>query len=198
MHISSFFDLELRLERSMNPTHILAVCTGNICRSPAIERLLAYRLAGSAAVASAGTMAVVGAPIAEPMAQLLIGVGVSPAGFAARRINQRMIDESDLILTASTEHRSAVVALQPLAMKKTFTLLEFARTVPHVSAAVAHLPLAQRVPALAQQTYQARPHLRFSREQIDIPDPFGNAQEVYVTAFTLITHAVNDIAPILM
>jgi len=182
----------------MNTTHILAVCTGNICRSPAIERLLAHRLAGSAVVASAGTMAVVGAPIAEPMAQLLVGVGVSPSDFAARRINQRMIDEADLILTASVEHRSSVVALQPLAMKKTFTLLEFARTVPHVSSAVAHLPLNERIPALTQQAYHARPHLRLAREHIDIPDPFGNTEEVYVTAFTLITQAVEQISPILM
>jgi len=182
----------------MDTTHILAVCTGNICRSPAIERLLAHRLGDAAVVASAGTMAVVGAPISPPMTQLLLGVGVSPDGFAARRINQRMIDEANLILTASVEHRSAVVALQPLAMKKTFTLLEFARTVPHVSSAVAHLPLGERVPELTKQAYHARPHLRLAREQIDIPDPYGNSQEVYVTAFNLITAAVEQIAPILM
>jgi len=182
----------------MNTTHILAVCTGNICRSPAIERLLAHHLGGSGVVASAGTMAVVGAPIFEPMAQLLLGVGVSPAGFAARRITSQMINESDLILTASTEHRSAVVALQPLAMKKTFTLLEFAHTIPHVKDSVAHLPLEERVPALAQHAYHARPHLRLAREQIDIPDPYGKTEEVYVTAFTLITQAVQQISPILM
>jgi len=182
----------------MDTIHILAVCTGNICRSPAIERLLAHRLGESAVVASAGTMGVVGAPIAEPMARLLIGAGVSPDGFSARRLTQSMIDAADLILTASTDHRSAVVALQPLAMKKTFTLLEFARTVPHVSASVAHLPLDERIHALARHAYHARPRLRFSREQIDIPDPFGASQEVYVTAFTLITRAVDEIAPILM
>ena len=182
----------------MATTHILAVCTGNICRSPAIERLLAHYLGRSGVASSAGTMAVVGAPIAEPMVQLLAGVGVSSDGFAARRITQRMIDEADLILTASVEHRSAVVSLQPLAMKKTFTLLEFAHTVPHVSAAVAHLPLGERIPALTVHAYHARPHLRLAREQIDIPDPYGNSQEVYVTAFNLITQAVRQISPILM
>ena len=181
----------------MRTTHILAVCTGNICRSPAIERLLDHQLSGSAVVASAGTMAVVGAPIAEPMAQLLTGVDVPASGFAARRITQWMIDEADLILTASTEHRSAVVSLQPLAMKKTFTLLEFAGTMPHVSDSVAHLPLDERLPALAHHAYHARPHLRFAREQIDIPDPYGRSEDVYVTAFTLISKAVEDISPLL-
>jgi len=178
--------------------HILAVCTGNVCRSPAIERLLAHRLTGSADVASAGTMAMVGSPIAEPMAQLLIDVNVSPAGFAARRINQRMIDEADLVLTASAEHRSAVVALQPLAMKKTFTLLEFARTIPHVSSDVAHLPLGERISAMARHAYHARPRLRLAQGQIDIPDPYGRSEEAYITAFTLISRAVKQIFPILM
>jgi len=181
----------------MNITRILAVCTGNICRSPAIERLLAHHLSESACVSSAGTMAVVGAPIAEPMARLLTDAGVSPKGFSARRITPPMIDEADLILTASTEHRSAVVSLQPLAMKKTFTLLEFARTVPHVSASVTHLPLDERVSALAHHAYHARPRLRLAREHIDIPDPYGRTEEVYDTAFTLIMDAVKEISPIL-
>ena len=50
---------------------ILTVCTGNICRSPAVERLLTRKLGPTVSVSSAGTHALVGHPIAEPMASLL-------------------------------------------------------------------------------------------------------------------------------
>ena len=50
---------------------ILAVCTGNVCRSPAVERLLASKLGPTVSVSSAGTHALVGHPISEPMAALL-------------------------------------------------------------------------------------------------------------------------------
>ena len=50
---------------------ILAVCTGNVCRSPAVERLLASKLGPTVSVRSAGTHALVGHPISEPMAALL-------------------------------------------------------------------------------------------------------------------------------
>ena len=55
---------------------ILTVCTGNVCRSPAVERLLASKLGPTVSVASAGTHALVGHPISEPMAVLLQNSGV--------------------------------------------------------------------------------------------------------------------------
>ena len=56
---------------SQEPFSILVVCTGNVCRSPAAERLLASKLGSTVQVASAGTHALVGQPISEPMAALL-------------------------------------------------------------------------------------------------------------------------------
>ena len=55
------------------PFTVLAVCTGNICRSPAVERLLVAELGpgSDVHVVSAGVGAVVGAPISPPMAALL-------------------------------------------------------------------------------------------------------------------------------
>jgi len=108
-----------------------------------------------------------------------------------------MIDASDLILTATVEHRSAVVTLQPLAMKKTFTLLEFARSAPAADPDILHLRLAERIPALAAYAFRARPRLRLAPDQIDIPDPYGYGDEVYTTAFTLIRQAVDHLSPIL-
>jgi protein-tyrosine phosphatase len=73
---------------------ILAVCTGNVCRSPAVEGLLASRLGPSVHVSSAGTHALVGHPISEPMAALLRDSGVEPDSFEARRLSEQMLKEA--------------------------------------------------------------------------------------------------------
>src|SRR4029453_8342341 len=106
---------------------ILAVCTGNVCRSPAVERLLASRLGPTVSVTSAGTHALVGHSIAEPMAALLRGGGLEPDGFEARRLSERMLKEADLVLAMTRAQRGLVVDLWPPAVRRAFTLREFAR-----------------------------------------------------------------------
>lgn len=121
---------------SMPPTtdaktlRILMVCTGNICRSPLAERLLAARLADagvSAEVSSAGTGAMVGDPMTPETAALVRPLGGIERPHAARQLDSSMIRDADLILTATRQHRAAVVSLMPTAVPRTFTLLEFAR-----------------------------------------------------------------------
>src|SRR5690606_41368685 len=59
--------------RSGDDFTLLIVCTGNVCRSPAIERLFrsAFAEGSGITVHSAGTGALVGEPIQGPMVQLL-------------------------------------------------------------------------------------------------------------------------------
>src|SRR5699024_5640914 len=117
----------------------LVVCTGNICRSPAAERLLAAGLGapfrGQAAgglapaieIASAGVGAVVDAPMAPEMATLVTAAGADASRFTARQLTIAMVAESDLVLTATRRHRTAVVGLVPAAVRRTFTVRELAR-----------------------------------------------------------------------
>ena len=98
---------------SQEPISILAVCTGNVCRSPAVERLLASKLGPTASVSSAGTHALVGHPISEPMAALLRDGGVEPDAFEARRLSEQMLKEADLILAMTRAQRGLVVELWP-------------------------------------------------------------------------------------
>src|SRR4029453_8303241 len=118
---------------------ILAVCTGNVCRSPAVERLLDDRLGPTVSVSSAGTHALVGQPISEPMAALLRDTGVEPDSFEARRLSEQMLKQADLILSMTRAQRSLVVELWPAAVRRTFTLREFARLLSWVDPAA--LPL---------------------------------------------------------
>jgi protein-tyrosine phosphatase len=84
---------------SHEPFSILAVCTGNVCRSPAVERLLATKLGPTVTVRSAGTHALVGHPISDPMAALLTDSGIEPDSFEARRLSENMLKEANLVLT---------------------------------------------------------------------------------------------------
>lgn len=108
---------------------ILTVCTGNICRSPVAERLLAARLGDRAEVTSAGTRAVVGAPIDPGMASLLDTAGEASGGFAARQLTATQIRDADLVLALTRAHRARILEEVPAALRRTFTLLEFARIV---------------------------------------------------------------------
>lgn len=112
---------------------VLFVCTGNICRSPMAERLLAARLrdglpAGLELVAtSAGTRAVVGHGMDTPSLIALRELGGDSTGHVARMFTGALAEQADLVLTAESAHREQVVQAVPLAFRKTFTLREFAR-----------------------------------------------------------------------
>lgn len=103
---------------------LLVVCTGNICRSPAAHLLLDRALDDSVAVSSAGTRAVVGAPVDAPVARRLSAAGVDPSGFAARSLTPALVGESDVVVTMTTAHRAAVLDLAPAALRRTFLLTE--------------------------------------------------------------------------
>jgi len=80
-----------------------------LCRSPAVERLLASNQGPTVAVTSAGTHALVGHPTLEPMAELLRNGGIQTNGFAARRLSDQMLKEADLILSMTRAHRGLVI-----------------------------------------------------------------------------------------
>src|SRR5690606_38501969 len=99
---------------------ILAVCTGNICRSPAVGRLLAART--GLKVRSAGTHAVVGSAISAPMAELMSDAGIATQGFSATQLTGPPVAAATLVLTATASHSADVLALAPGAADRTFTL----------------------------------------------------------------------------
>lgn len=108
---------------------VLVVCTGNICRSPAAAALL--RSSGafgeSARITSAGTGALVGAPIDPEMAAALARLGELDFGQnAARQATREIVAANDLVLTASTRQKSTLLSQSPDAIGKVFTLREYA------------------------------------------------------------------------
>lgn len=182
---------------------VLALCTGNVCRSPAIERLLRASLASDeeVAVMSAGVGALVGEPIQPPMARLLEERGVDAGGFAARQVTKPMAASADLILTATRRHRATIVDLDPAAVRRTFTLREFARLAGAVDpgrlAQAAENPTAPaRLAALVPLAAAGRQEVPADLD--DIIDPFQRSEAVYHEAFEHITGAVGALEQIVL
>lgn len=121
---------------------VLYVCRANQCRSAIAHLLLDESLAIASmsqqvqwSVASAGVSASEGTrihPGAE--AELLAHGHRGPAveAFTATELTAAGVAASDLILTAERVHRRAVVLLDPTALRRTFTMRQFARLVSSV------------------------------------------------------------------
>lgn len=176
-----------------NRFKILCVCTGNVCRSPAAERLLSCRLGPDIQVTSAGTHALVGQPISPPMDQLVEGAGAAAGGFAARRLTERVVQPADLVLAMTRGHRGDVVELWPRAVRRTFTLKEFARLLGEVD------PGALPPGRAGERLRAAVPLLAAHRRQVldvrldDVVDPYRQGAEVYGASFADIEQAVSSI-----
>lgn len=170
------------------PVRILTVCTGNICRSPVAERLLQagldQTLPGVFEVRSAGTRAMVGEPIQPLSADIVRAYGGSPDGFASRQLTQKILRDSDLVLTMASNHRGEVLQLDASLLKRTFTIREFARMLDVLAergdgAAPTSDPAAfwRGLPRLAASVR----HLALTHEagQNDVVDPFRRGPEYY-------------------
>jgi protein-tyrosine phosphatase len=94
--------------------------------------------------------------------------GHSPGKFTSHAIDSYLVDSADLILTATKAHRSEVLALNPRALRRTFTLVEFAALCEKVEGAYP----TELVAEAARQRSLAPP-------DIDIGDPYRRSPEVH-------------------
>ena len=160
---------------------LLFVCTGNICRSPMAEHLAASKLPRDRfRVHSAGTYGLHGYPIEQKAAAQLAGIDCE--AFRARRLDAGMVEEATLVLTATREHRTAVVTLVPTALARTFTIKEFGRLVEHVGP-VAPEDLVAAAAAQRGRTWTPP-------EQDDVADPYGQNAAAYARAYREISAAL--------
>jgi protein-tyrosine phosphatase len=181
---------------------ILAVCTGNLCRSPVVERLLRMGLtsrwpaaASALPVASAGTQAAIGYRIPDPLMSRLASVGADTSPFAPRQVTAEMVDGAELVITATRAHRAAIVELHPRAVRYTFTVRELARL-------AASLPPGDRAPiepvARLRVFVTAAARARGASmpgdpTEDDVPDPYGGNDAAYASAFNSLVDATSEI-----
>lgn len=167
------------------PFRVLFVCIGNVCRSPVGERLLAARLPTDRfSVASAGVGAMVGYAMSKYAAEQLQAFGGDPTGFAARQLAPGFVEQADLVLTATRELRSQVLAEVPGALRRTFTILEFAELVDKAEG---------RTPAEVVRWAGLHRSSVGSIDQ-DVPDPYRRGADAHARAAAAIDAAVQQIA----
>ena len=180
---------------------VLTVCTGNICRSPFMERALQAELdrswgPGVVEVSSAGTGAMVGEPMNAPALRVLEAAGYSADGFVARALTPATVASSDLVLTATRRHRGLVAQMHPKALRYAFTLREFADLISDVPRDAYEADDAgQQVRALVQAAASRRgmrPPL--SDEDADIVDPYRREALVFDTMSAQVMSALPQVA----
>jgi protein-tyrosine phosphatase len=172
---------------------VLIVCTGNICRSPAAELFLRAGLgaASGIAVASAGLQARAGEPVAAPVAALLRAWGVDPIPFRARQLVPALVQEADLVLTMTAAQRAAVIARAPDAVRRTFTLVEFADLAGLLDDLPDPAGPSARLVAVVARAGRARAlRQRDPAQDDDIDDPFGRSDDVHARVLASIAAAV--------
>ena len=104
--------------------HILALCIGNICRSPLAEVMLARQFPDRT-VWSAGLGALVGKP-ADPLSVALAAEqGLDLSRHRARQVNALMCQRADLILVMEHRHRVELERRYPQVRGKVFPLGRF-------------------------------------------------------------------------
>lgn len=186
--------------------HILTVCTGNICRSPLAEVLLATRLADVGAdVASAGTRGLRSAPMTPEAVSLADQLGVPHERAAAHRsrfLTEQHLASPDLIVTATREHRRHVVELAPTRMRSTFTVREFARLAAPLSTEQL-AEAAGRAGSDPASRLRAAVTLVASQRGVGIPpaaaddddviDPYGHSWQTYVTSARQLVPALDEV-----
>lgn len=163
---------------------ILVVCTGNICRSPLAELLLRARLAPlGLLVHSAGTRAIADKGMPREARRVARDWGIAESDAAAHRsraLTDAMIARADLTLTMTVDHRTEAIGRVPGALRRVFTLREFASLTQQVeigmgpeSVTSARARLAQAVDRIADQRGAHDPG------NLDVIDPYGQPAAVY-------------------
>jgi protein-tyrosine phosphatase len=111
-------------------------------------------------------------------------------------VTPELVRAADLVLVMTREQRSALVGAVPAAVRRTFTLREFADLAvlaDRTGTALAAATPGRRLTALTRLAPRLRA-LREAGSSDDIEDPYGGDEAAFRTAMAQIQDAVSDIA----
>ncbi len=167
---------------------LLFVCTGDICRSPLAVFVLRARLEPAAwlRLESAGTQAAVGRPMTVEAAWLARehgATGLAPTDHVSRPVTTSLVESADLVLTMTKDQRRDVVGLVPRALRRAFTVRQFAALAEALDAGQRSAVAAEQTPAARWDQFvravgQVRLMTAPPREE-DVLDPYGKSDGAY-------------------
>lgn len=108
---------------------VLIVCTGNTCRSPMGEGILKHlskKYDIEIEVKSAGIAAFDGDVASKNAVLALDNIGIDISNHKSHQLHRDMIDESDVILTMTRNHKDSIIARFPNSINKVYSLNDYA------------------------------------------------------------------------
>lgn len=174
-----------------SPAKVLCVCTGNICRSPAMEKYLQRAWGDHAVVTSAGTYAMVGWEVSDLM---LTAMGRHKLDAMEHEPAQLEIDDIrsyDLVLVAAPEHRQWIGQRVGTYPANVFLATEAAELCALTECATTG-PLADRIRSAAPTWHKHRADLPPSRHD-GILDPYGRGADDHHESMKQIVDALEPI-----
>lgn len=184
---------------------IMTVCTGNICRSPLAQQVLADRLADlPGTITSGGTFDMNASPMPDEAQRLAATFGVRADVSAAHRsqaITADRLTSPDLILAMARDHRRQIVSLSPARLRSTFTIREFARLAADtgdseiVAAASGAAAPSEKVRAAvaAVAAHRGMTLPPESPEDDDVVDPYRRSWNTYERSGTQLAPALDEV-----
>jgi protein-tyrosine phosphatase len=172
---------------------IMFVCTGNICRSPMGELLLAKYLENtSLTISSAGTHGLPQHKIDPSSGKLMASAGIDPSRFLSRRLTAAMAESADLILCFEKKHRQSIAMLSPAASSRTFLLNDFAAlsTYAAENSLVRGMSIQQRLTSIIANAPLMSPRIPDTAE---IGDPHGRPFAAFQTTAAQTNDALHTI-----
>lgn len=150
---------------------LLVVCRGNVYRSPTAEHLLRHGLGedGAIRVTSAGIRATVGQPVAPRVVALLAARGIDGSSARASRLDRDAVRRAGAVLVMTRSQRSAIVELEPAAVRRTFLLRQAAATLLASGHPLPGTSSVERLEALPRALADRRP--LHSTADAEIADP---------------------------
>ena len=177
---------------------ILLVCTANICRSAMAIQMLDHKISkNNVSLDSAGTHALNRSDMPPQAKQILDENGISQTTHISKQLTSEILEQANLVLTATAEHKSEVVRTLVKANRFTYSILEFADLINFVNNPGDSDFQIGNPPKTLEEKLQvvssARGYINTARDR-DVPDPYAKNLSDYRLVGDLLNQATDTIA----